>query len=302
MNWFLIALLAEFIWCVVIFSDKFLVGSYYRKVRPGTLMFLTAFASLVFSTSILIIRPESVHIPLVSALIVMLAGAFYFTASFPYLMALKKDEASSSMPIFQVIPFISYILGFAFLHERLSVQQLLAGIIILTGAVIISLDQDSGFKIKKGIFWLMILSSFLYAMEFFLFKFVAVDTGFWTAAFYQYLGTGLAGVLLINFSANYRNDFKRVLATSFKKVVSIGLFIESLDVVARVLFNYASLLAPLALVSLVGGFQPVILLGMGILITVFFPKFGQESLLRRHILQKMGAILIIIGGTFLLFK
>lgn len=302
MNWFLIALLAEFIWCVVIFTDKYLVGSYYRKVRPGTLMFLTAFASLVFSASILIIRPESVHIPLDSALIVMLAGALYFIASFPYLMALKKDEASSSMPIFQVIPFISYVLGFIFLHERLSTQQLLAGIIILVGAVIISLDQDSGFKIKKSVLWLMILSSFFYAMEFFLFKFVAIDTGFWTAAFYQYSGTGLAGVLLIILSANYRNDFKKVLSKSFKQVVSISLFIESLDVVARVLFNYASLLAPLALVSLVGGFQPAILLGMGVLITLLFPRFGQESLLRRHIMQKLCAILIIFCGTFLLFN
>lgn len=302
MNWFLIALFAEFAWSTVIFTDKFLVEGYYRKVRPGTLMFLTASVSLVFSLIIAILRPASLNIPFESGLLVLLAGGLYFTASFPYLLALKKDEASSSMPIFQIIPVISYLLAFTFLHEHLSAKQLVAGLIIMGGAIIISLDMNAGFKIKKSVFWLMILSSLLYALEFFLFKFVAVDTGFWTAAFYQYLGTGLAGVLLITASGSYRSDFKTVLSKNFKRVISISLAVESLDVAARVAFNYASLLAPLALVSLVGGFQPIILLIMGIIITLLWPKFGQESLLRKDILQKIFSIAVIFCGTYLLFR
>jgi len=50
----------------------------------------------------------------------------------------------------------------------------------------------------------------------------------------------------------------------------------------------------------VGGFQPVFVFIYGVLLTLFFPSFGQESLARRHLIQKIAGIGIIVLGTVLL--
>lgn len=64
--------------------------------------------------------------------------------------------------------------------------------------------------------------------------------------------------------------------------------------------NFATLLAPLALVWVVNGFQPFFVLLYGVIITLFFPKFGTESLLKKHLVQKVVAILIMFVGVLLL--
>ena len=70
--------------------------------------------------------------------------------------------------------------------------------------------------------------------------------------------------------------------------------------IGNLLFQYASLLAPLALVWAVNGFQPVFVLVYGLLITRFFPQVGEENLERKQLMQKAVAILIIFAGTYLL--
>jgi drug/metabolite transporter (DMT)-like permease len=223
-------------------------------------------------------------------------------AIFPYIFALMRDETSRVVPLFQVQPIFSYLLALVFLSEHLNTSQVAAGIIIMAGAALINLDLDNRFKLKKAVFGLMMLSTALFATEGFLFKFVAVDVGFWSAAFYQYLGTAFAGLALAIINKSYRTDFIEIMKSKGKKVLPISLLSESLNVLARVLFNYASLLAPLALVTLVNGFQPFFVIIIGVLLTLFWPRMGEESLLRKHLLQKALSVVIIFAGTYLLFK
>ena len=63
---------------------------------------------------------------------------------------------------------------------------------------------------------------------------------------------------------------------------------------------YAYLLAPIALVLLTESFQPIFVLALGILLTIFFPKISVEKIEAKHLWQKIIAILITGIGTFLL--
>ena len=302
MTWFYIALASPFLWSINNHIDKYLIDNYYRKVRAGTLMFLTAGVSALFSLVIFLVKPEIINIPLQSIALVLSAGLLYFLAIFPYIFALLRDEASRVVPLFQVQPIFSYLLALVFLQESLSLHQLAAGLVIIAGAVLISLDLDDRFRLKKTVFGLMMLSTLFFSVEGFLFKFVAVDVGFWSTAFYQYLGTALAGLGLAIASKPYREDFKTVMKSSGKAVVSLSVLNETINVLARVCFNYASLLAPLALVAVVNGFQPFFVIVMGIVVTLFWPAAGKESLERRHLVQKALSVVVIFAGTYLLFR
>jgi uncharacterized membrane protein len=301
MNWFLIALASPFLWSICNHIDKYQIENFYKRVRPGTLLIFTGAVSLCFSLLILAGKHNVYHIALKDASIVLFAGVLYFLANFPYILALMKDEASRVVPLFQVQPIFSYTLALIFLGETLSAGQLLGGVIILSGSILITLDLDDKFRLKKSVFGLMMLSTALFSLEGFLFKFVGRDVGFWSAAFYQYLGTALAGLGMLMIPI-FRDDLKVVLKENGKKAVPLSVFNESINVMARVCFNYASLLAPLALVTLVNGFQPFFVIAIGVAITLFLPIAGRESLLKKHLAQKLISVIVIFAGTYFLFK
>jgi hypothetical protein len=60
------------------------------------------------------------------------------------------------------------------------------------------------------------------------------------------------------------------------------------------------MLAPIALVLLAESFQPIFVLAIGIFLTVFFPHISKEKIQAKHLWQRMIAIGITGGGTYLL--
>jgi uncharacterized membrane protein len=300
MNWFIYAIAAPFLWAIDNHIDKLVLNRYYKDVRPGTVMFLSALTNGLFSLLIFCFYRGSLHLPLSSELLILFAGCLYFVAAFPYFYALKQDEASRIAPLFQAQPIFAYILGASFLGELLSPKEMIAGLIIIIGSILISIDLDNGFKLKQKVFWLMMLSTLLVAIGAFLFKFVGETAGFWPTAFYQYLGTAAAGVALFILSPSRRNDLLSVMNTFGKPVFAIGLLTESINTAARVAFNFATLLAPLAVVTFVAGLQPIFVFAIGIVVTILMPRLGKENLVRKHLLQKCISISMILVGTSLL--
>jgi drug/metabolite transporter (DMT)-like permease len=265
-------------------------------------MFMTSLMSFLLALAIFVVKPSFADIPVHSALIMLVAGIVYFLAILPYLYALMRDEASRVIPLFEVQPIFSFVLAWLFLHERLNTHQIVAGLVILIGSLLISLDLENNFRVKKTVFFLMMLSTLLFATEAFLFKFVGLKVGFWSAALYQDTGCFIAGAILFSISASFRRGFISVLRQSAVPILFSSFLNETFNVIARLLFNYATLLAPLALVSVVGSTQPIFVLLLGILLTIFWPKLSEESLLKKHLVQKTCSVLIIFIGTYLLFQ
>ncbi len=67
--------------------------------------------------------------------------------------------------------------------------------------------------------------------------------------------------------------------------------------------RYASLLAPVALVSAISSSATFFVFLFGILLTRFFPKLGHEDLSRRSLIQKgVGGLLIMAGVALIEIK
>jgi drug/metabolite transporter (DMT)-like permease len=300
MNWFLIAFISTTLFSVTNFFDKYLVSKYFQKRGLGVLVIFAALTGLVLLPIILIIsRGQVFAIPLRETLILMASGVVFVFAILPYLFALRSEDASLVAPFFQSIPVYSYFLGLIFLHENLSGWQIFSSLLIISGAIGLSIDFTGKNVFRWRVFGLMMLSSFLYALNVFLFKFMERDSDFWTTSFWEYTGFSLTAVAMLAIS-RYRQEFIESFKVNGLKVISINAVNEVINIVAKMILNFATLLAPLALIGAVGGMQPLVVLFLGFILTVFFPKTFNENIARKMLTQKVVFIILIFIGAYLL--
>jgi drug/metabolite transporter (DMT)-like permease len=251
---------------------------------------------------ILIINPQVLtSVTPLQAIILMVNGVFLTLAIILYLYALDTDETSFVAPFFQLIPVFGFVIGYFFLGEVLSSNQIIGGILILLGGLLLSLELTTGkSKFKKKLALLMIGTSFFYAINAVIFKSIAVDQGFTNSLFWDMLGKFIFGVILFFAVKSYRQQFIQLLKSSGTAVVGLNVFNEILSLIGEFALVFAVLMAPVALVQSVGGLQPAFVLIIGIFLTLFFPKIAQESLQKKLLIQKIIGIVIITIGVYFL--
>lgn len=297
MNWFIIALITPIAHAAVNHIDKHLISKYLRGGQVGSLVLFSSLFAVIALPFILLIDRNVFAVTGQDAILLMLNGLLLVLAYICYFYALEKDEASFVAPLFQLVPIFGFLLGYFFLGETLNRPQFIGSLIIILGAVILSLDLES-FKVKKAVILLMAGSSILYAVNGVLFKFITEDVQrFWPSLFWDFAGKVVFGILIFLVIKSYRRQFLAVLKENSKKVLGMNALNEVLGVLGEGALVFAVLLAPVALVQVVSGFQPAFVFLFGVILTLFFPRFGEESLTKKHLLQKIFGIAIIIAGS-----
>lgn len=301
MSWFFISLAGTALFAVGNFVDKILISRYFKGGGVGALAIYSALIGIFILPFPLIFSADFFSPGLIAVLIMLASGIIYLLGIIPYLYALTSDDTSTVVPVFQTIPIFSYILGFFFLDENISTNQLIGMLLIIIGSVFLSFDM-SGAKIifkAKGTL-LMLISSLCIAISGFLFKFIGIDHGFLVTSFWTYTGYTLLGVFLFIVSKNYRSQFIYTLRVNNVKIISINMLNEVIAIGGKMLQNLATLLAPLALAVAVNGFQPIFVLLYGLMFTIFFPHIINEKITKRHLVFKSFSIGVIVIGAFLI--
>lgn len=297
MNWFVPALLAVMIWAVSSHIDKYLLSKFFVRGQVGALLIFSAVVSLVIPVGILIFSPVAIFsLPWQNIFILLVGGALLALYLIPYYYALGERDTSLVSPMFQAVSVFSFILGFVFLREQITWLQTLAGFLVVGGAVFLSFDFGSRIIFQRKVFLLMLLSSFIYALSILLFKWAAVGEDFWVSIFWEALGASIFGFFLL-LSPKYREQTGALFRESGRGFLPIMAFNELVNISAKILANFATLLAPIVLITLVGGTQPFFVFLYGVILTVLFPSIGQENITHKAIFQKVLAILVIFIGT-----
>lgn len=301
MNWFLIALLPPIFWSITNHIDKYLLSKYFKGGAIGSVIIFSAAISLLLLPIIVIIHPAVLQTFNLSYLLIALNGTFYLLATLPYFYALEKDDASLTVPLFQMIPVFSFVLGYIFLKETLNTTQIIGGLVILVSSIFISLNISDikKMRMKWDVFGLMVLSSLLYALNFLFFKRFAIETNFWITSFWEYIGFAFFGIFLLAFVKNYRRGFFNVLRTNKLQVLGINGLNEIINIIAKISFNVASILTPVTLVWIINGLQPLFVFVFGILLTVLLPKISKEDISKKTLIQRIIAIAVITIGAYL---
>jgi len=302
MTWYLFAFLSPLLWAISNHIDKYILSKYLKNASTGVLAIFAGLVSLIFSIGIYVVYPNnSLGIGLFNAIIIILNGALLIVAFIPYYYALDNEDASSVVPLYQTIPIFSFVLGFLVLGESIGITQIIAGIFIILGSVLISIDlSKSGLMLKGKVLLLMLLSSFLISIHFIVFKFVALEENFWRTVFWEEIGAVLVAICLLIFIKNYRNQLISLLKDNSFSIISINVFNEIINIGAKLFANYATLIVPVVIVNLANGLQPLFVFLIGIILTIFLPFINTEQISKKHIVQRIIAIIILFIGTYLL--
>lgn len=304
MSWFIIAIGAPFLWAMVNIFDQYLVKKYsIGEKGSGGLVLFSSLIGVLASIIIWIFAKNVFQIPLQDKLLLILTGGLTIFWVIIYLYTIEIEDVSFVSPWFSMVPVFGYILGYIFLGETLTSKQLLGSLIVIIGVVLISIDfsikEKHKFKWKPALY--MSIACLVIAIAGIIFKYVTVEENFWVASFWEYFGLGIFGILIYILVPKYRKEFNFMNKMGGVKIFTLNILGEFMTIAGNLMTNFAILLAPVALVYLVGSFQPVVVLILVIIGTKFFPHIVTEKIHKQVLVPKIIAIVIIVVGSVFLF-
>jgi drug/metabolite transporter (DMT)-like permease len=228
------------------------------------------------------------------------SGVLYMGAMLFYLRAIQSEEASVVAPLFQANTLFTFALALVFLHEVPRWQQLAGAGLVVAGALGLSLDRKLHLgRFKPRLILLMCGATFVLALSSVVFKFFAVQDAFWSTTFWTFVGEGLFGAAILAVP-HYRKQFVHLFRRNPGAVIGVNAANELINLGGGLGVRYASLLAPVGLVSAISATSTFFVFLFGILLTLFFPRIGREDLSARNVIQKVVGGIAIMAGVVLI--
>jgi len=295
---YFIALIPPFLDSIAVYLDKFLLSKF--DINSTIITIYAGFFALVTGLIVLLFTGFSPVDPK-SASIIFLSGFLGIFYLFAYFKALTYDEGSRVGALFQFIPVMVLILSFIFLGEKLLFKQYIGAFIIIIAGFLLSIQKlETGiFRVNKA-FWFMLLACFFSACVYVLFKLGVEELGFWESLPYESFGSFFATVCILAYGNNFKllKNTKKVFN---KKVVTYMTIVEFLARVSRYILFYALTLIPASIASVLMGFQPLALLIIGIVLSLWFPHLIKEIVTKKTVGLKLGATLGVFIGLYFIF-
>ena len=298
--WLLFAFVGPVLWAVSTHIDKYLVERYFKNSDTAVLMVFTALIGVFMLPLIWHYEPGVFSLRLLDVSVMTASGILYMAAMLFYLRAIQSEEASVVAPLFQASTLFTFAFAYVLLGETLTWIEVSGGTLIVFGALLLSLDASLRFRrIKLRLVLLMLGCTLVLALSIVIFKLFAVRDEFWITTFWTYVGEALFGVGIVAVPP-YRRQFLALFRRSPGPVIAINGANELINLGGGLGVRYASLLAPVALVSAISSTSTLFVFAIGILLTLFFPRLGREDLSARILAQKGGGALLIGAGVILL--
>lgn len=298
----ILTILASFLWGITNHIDKFMINGIDENANnvKTLLVFSTFVAGIILTPLWLILSKLNLAISTLSLISVLSASLIYVLATYFYYKALAENDASIVVVMFQLIPVFSYILALILFKENLSLQQIIGSLIIIASAIIISFDfKEKNNKQKFKALLLMTLSSLLFATYFILFDIAIRDSSYYSCAFYYQIGFLILGIILLCIKS-FRTSFLSAVKNNGKKYLTLNVTNEGINLAANLLVNFANLTIPIALANVLNGLQGMFVFILGVLGTIFLPKYFKENLSKEIVYQKVFCIILGIIGLIVL--
>ena len=302
MSWIVFAFSGPVLWAVSVHLDKYLVERFFKHSDVAVLLLFTAFIGLLLLPFIWAFQPDVAAPGAGGIALIIVSGLFYMGALLLYLQALKGEEASVVAPYFQAGPLFGYALAYIVLGETLSGRQMAGGALILVGALTVSLRLDRGARLFKArLAALMLTCGFTMALSGLIFKVFAIQVEFWITTFWMFVGEAIFGCALLLIPA-YRRQLTAVLRANTVPLLSINASNELINLGGSIGNRYALMFAPLSLVQAIGSTTTLFVFGFGVILSLFFPKFGRETLSGRELAKKAIAAALVAAGVALITR
>jgi uncharacterized membrane protein len=298
MSWIALAFCGPVLWAVSTHIDKYLVEKFFKETGVGTLLIFTSLIGLI-GLPIIWAFTDVFVIGTMGVWVTALSGLLYMTAMYFYLRALQQEEATTIAPLFQTSTLFTYAIAYFVLHETLTLWRIVGGLLVMASALVISYDPGHKHKFKLPVVALILACTATLAVSSVIFKLFAIKDAFWPVTFWNFAGEAVFGAVMLAIPY-YRREFLGMFAKHPGAVTGINAANELINLGGGLAARWASLLGPVSLVSAIGGTTSLFVFGFGVLISLFFPKFGREDLSRGSLIQKGIAVVLVGVGVTLI--
>jgi drug/metabolite transporter (DMT)-like permease len=295
-SWVVFAFSGPVLWAISVHLDKYLVERFFKESNVAVMLLFTAFVGVLPLPFIWLYEPSVTAPGLGSIALIILAGILYMVAMLLYLQALQTEEASVVAPYFQAGPLFGYGLAYLVLSETLTGRQLAGGLLIVLGALSVSVRFAYGARMfKTRLVVLMLTCGFAGALAGLIFKIFALDVEFWTTTFWMYAGEAIFGCALL-LVPTYRRQLLATLRVNTAALLSINGSNELINLGGGLGNRYALMFAPLSIVQAIGSTTTLFVFAFGVVLSLLWPGLGREDLSGRELLKKgIAAALVAVG-------
>lgn len=297
MNWLFFALLAPAVYAIVVFVDKYILE---KEVTDYLGMpIYSAVIAAIFGVLIWI-GTGFPQLSLRDSILIIFTGILTVFGLASYFKALASDEASKITILFQMTPVITLILSYFLLGDKLSFPQFVGFMLILISTIGISVNKSVKKFYFSSVFFLILLTDFLWAFAFVLFKFVTETNSFTDVISYESLGMGVGGFILYNLFPSIKHAFEKTNKKVGSRVFWFIVINEGVFLISRLLTYLAISKGPVALVDVIGGTQVIFALVYGFALTKIFPKIFREDISKKGLSKKLIIVVLVILGLGLI--
>ena len=297
MNWVPLALLAPLFWVGSNFIDKYLLGKHTKGIYD--FLFFSTISSFPFFVGLVLFLglPQLTYysiIPVILGMVLIYSYGFYGKA-------IEQGETSTLVISFKLIPVFTLILALLFLGQTITGLELVAFILVLVGAIVVSLERESGgFLFTKGAGWILV-AIMMWSVMFLFADYALEKMPFWDFFILDTLGSAIAGIPFL-FFPGIRNQVIHGLRTAslskYEWFIGNNLF----DFLGQMSMKKSLSLAPSAgLVTVAIQVQSLYAIVLGVVLTILFPHVTKENISRNHVLKKIIGAAVMFLGIYLLF-
>ncbi|MFC2021681.1 EamA family transporter [Chloroflexota bacterium] len=293
MDWTSTAILSAVTFGVVGIIDSHLLSKRMPSLRAFLLLVGVIHLMYAWLLFYLFPLPEGISTGLV--LVALASGMLRTAAVTIMLYNLKREEVSRVIPIVYTYPIFVAIMAVPLLGEHLSYSAWLAIIIVVAGAVTVSLKQSpSGSTTWLGkVTLLLFSSSLLLAMADITSKYVLASISFWNLFWLS--AFCMSGTFLI---ISVRPSVLKQLIHVKQRNSAIALLIfnEFLAPVAIILALWSIERGPVSLVSTITSSRPMFVVMFALILSRIFPGFLKWQYGKGILALRLIGTTMIVGG------
>lgn len=291
--WITFSILAALSWAIANTADKYIVGNWVKN--PVILIVFIGLMGLFASIAIYFIHGFS-EMGLYDILLSFAAGLFYVLMLVFYFRAAKMDEISRVVPLSFLASLFILLFASLFLNETLALPNYLGVIFLVFGAIAISLKNIHKLKLS-GSFWLMIVSSFAFAVYAVITKYLLGTADYWTVFSYVRIGVFIAIIPIFYLNRSELISFVKKRGKGISSLVSLN---ETIRLSGGLFITIASSNGSVTLANALAAVQPFFVLFFTLILSAFYPQIIKEENGKSAVIIKLFAITLMFIGAILI--
>lgn len=290
-NWLLLALVsAATIGAVGVIDSHFITR---RMPSLRAYLLIVGLSTLAMSAMGLLVFPFPAGLAWHPLWAAIGAAGIRTAAVIIMLYVLQKEDVARVIPLMATAPVFVAVLAFIFLGERLAVLQWVGVLLAVGGAVLISFKHDGGVsRFESRSFFLMLVSSLLFAASDVTSKYAMSYLSFWNNASISFFVTAVIIILIclrapvVREILGIRPRWITMLAASFNQVMAIAAMVLAFSAIQQ---------GPVSLVSSVMSTRPLFVFVYALALGYLWPGFLIPAPAdRKSLAIKLTATLMII--------